>query len=128
MKTILYFCCYLTFNMTFRYILTILITLLSNTIVFGQGLMFQRDNTVEIGHTTYDVFDGRSCVLKDQFTICFDIEIYNYHTVGNILRVSDGIDSTNDYLFYYSYCDDTFGYFKFNIEIKENRVPDMVSL
>lgn len=59
----------------------------------------------------------------------FDIELYDYHTVGNILRIEDENSGTSadSYIFAYSYCDEQSSYFKFNIETKESRIADTVA-
>lgn len=95
----------------------------------SQGLSFQRDSDVEMNITTYDVFFEGAPVFEDQFSIDFEIEIYDHHTVGNILRVKDlrAGEGANNYIFAYSYCDEQSSYFKFNIETKESRVADTLS-
>lgn len=97
-------------------VISILLLCMPSLQSFAAGLRFIGGaNHTE--NTVYEVWPGKSPVFRDCLQLEFDIEIYNYHTVGSIFRLSNNrVDSVGEYVFAYGYCDPESSSFQLNLD------------
>lgn len=92
----------------------------------GQGLRFIDKNTNE-NHTVLNIQNDKSPIFNKKLSIEFDLEIYDYHTVGQIFRIKDKKKlKEGDYVLVYSYCDPQKSIFQFNLDKKQCHISDTI--
>lgn len=108
-------------------IISILLVFMPFLQSFAAGLRFIGGaNYAE--NTVYEVWPGKSPVFRDCLQLEFDIEIYDYHTVGSIFKLSNNrAQSAGEYVFAYGYCDPESSSFQLNLDRKYSFFSDTLA-
>ena len=93
----------------------------------AEGLRFT-GGANEGDNTVYDVWTRRPPLFRDVFSIEFEIEIYDYHSVGQIIRISDHENLPGgDFILAYSFCDTDRSFFQLNLDKKQCYISDTLA-
>lgn len=97
-----------------------LFILLTGVNSYGQGLLFNSNDSSLNKRTSYDVFKFYSPTFKDKLNINFDLSLWDNEHFGYILNITD--KKNNSYSLSYIHSDNNQGYLNFNIDSKSIKI------
>lgn len=87
---------------------------------YTQGLLFTSNDSLLRERTTYEVFHNYTPTFKNQFSVQFDLSIWDKKNFGHVFTIKD--EQNKIYSLSYIFSDDQTGYLNLNVGSESNKI------